>query len=105
MPLSTVIDRVKTSTNEVGGRVLELSGTRYMIRGLGYLRSLSDLENVPVMAKNATPVLIRDLGTVSFGPDIREGVAEWQGERLSVFVKGCNGSLMEKTATAALENA
>jgi Cu(I)/Ag(I) efflux system membrane protein CusA/SilA len=79
-PLSTVIDRVKTSTNEVGGRVLELSGTRYMIRGLGYLRSLSDLENVPVMAKNGTPVLIKDLGTVSFGPDIREGVAEWQGE-------------------------
>jgi copper/silver efflux system protein len=80
IPLSTVIDRVKTSTNEVGGRVLELSGTRYMIRGLGYLRSLSDLENVPVMAKNGTPVLIKDLGSVSFGPDIREGVAEWQGE-------------------------
>ena len=80
IPLSTVIDRVKTSTNEVGGRVLELSGTRYMIRGLGYLRSLSDLETVPVMAKNGTPVLIKDLGTVSFGPDIREGVADWQGE-------------------------
>src|SRR6201998_3143111 len=80
IPLSTVIDRVKSSTNEVGGRVLELSGTRYMIRGLGYLKSLSDLENVPVMAKNGTPVLVKDLGTVSFGPDMREGVAEWQGE-------------------------
>jgi copper/silver efflux system protein len=80
IPLSTVIDRVKSSTNEVGGRVLELSGTRYYIRGLGYLKSLADLENVPVNAKNGTPVLIRDLGTVSFGPDIREGVAEWQGE-------------------------
>src|SRR5258705_4305181 len=80
IPLSTVIDRVKSSTNEVGGRVLELSGTRYMIRGLGYLHSLADLENVPVMAKNGTPVLIKDLGAVSFGPDIREGVAEWNGE-------------------------
>jgi Cu(I)/Ag(I) efflux system membrane protein CusA/SilA len=80
IPLSTVIDRVKTSTNEVGGRVLELSGTRYYVRGLGYLRSLADLENVPVNAKNGTPVLIKDLGTVSFGPDIREGVAEWQGQ-------------------------
>ena len=59
IPLSTVIDRVKSSTNEVGGRTLELSGTRYMIRGLGYLRSLSDLENVPVMAKNGTPVMIK----------------------------------------------
>jgi Cu(I)/Ag(I) efflux system membrane protein CusA/SilA len=80
IPLSTVIDRVKSSTNEVGGRVLELSGTRYMVRGLGYLKSLDDLRNVPVMAKNGTPVLIKDLGTVSFGPDIREGVAEWNGE-------------------------
>ena len=71
---------MKSSTNEVGGRVLELSGTRYMIRGLGYLKSLDDLANVPVMAKNGTPVLIKDLGTVSFGPDMREGVAEWNGE-------------------------
>src|SRR5438067_7492915 len=80
IPLSIVIDRVKSSTNEVGGRVLELSGTRYMIRGLGYLKSLADLENVPLMAKNGTPVLIKDVGTVSFGPDIREGVAEWNGQ-------------------------
>lgn len=80
IPLSTVIDRVKSSTNEVGGRVLELSGTRYFVRGIGYLRSLADLENVPVAAKNGTPVLMKDLGTVKFGPDIREGVAEWNGE-------------------------
>ena len=80
IPLSTVIDRVKSSTNEVGGRVLELSGTRYMVRGLGYLKSLDDLRNVPLMAKNGTPVLVKNLGTVSFGPDMREGVAEWQGE-------------------------
>ena len=80
IPLSTVIDRVKASTNEVGGRVLELSGAAYMIRGLGYITSLADLENVPVGAKNGTPVLIRDLGTVSLGPDIREGIAEWNGE-------------------------
>jgi len=80
IPLSTVIDRVKSSTNEVGGRVLELSGTRYYIRGLGYLKSLTDLENVPVNSKNGTPVLIKDLGVVSFGPDTREGVAEWQGQ-------------------------
>jgi Cu(I)/Ag(I) efflux system membrane protein CusA/SilA len=80
IPLSTVIDRVRASTNEVGGRLLEMGGAEYMIRGLGYLRSLSDLETVPVATKNGTPVLVRDLGTVTFGPDIREGVAEWQGE-------------------------
>ena len=79
-PLSTVIDKVKMSTNEVGGRVLDLSGAEYMIRGLGYLRSLDDLATVAVGSKNGTPVLLRDLGTVSFGPDIREGVAEWNGD-------------------------
>jgi Cu(I)/Ag(I) efflux system membrane protein CusA/SilA len=80
IPLSTVIEKVRASTNEVGGRLLEMGGAEYMIRGLGYLHSLSDLETVPVATKNGTPVLVRDLGTVSFGPDIREGVAEWQGE-------------------------
>src|SRR5450631_4312780 len=80
IPLSTVIERVRASTNEVGGRLLEMGGAEYMIRGLGDLHSLSDLETVPVATKNGTPVLVRDLGTVSFGPDIREGVAEWQGE-------------------------
>src|ERR1700736_2884103 len=80
IPLSTVIDKVRDSTNEVGGRLLEFRGAEYMVRGLGYLRSLSDLETVPVASKNGTPVLVRDLGTVSFGPDIRRGVAEWNGE-------------------------
>jgi Cu(I)/Ag(I) efflux system membrane protein CusA/SilA len=80
IPLSTVIERVRASTNEVGGRLLEMGGAEYMIRGLGYLHSLGDLETVPVATKNGTPVLVRDLGTVTFGPDIREGVAEWQGE-------------------------
>ena len=78
--LSTIIDRVRDSTNEVGGRLLEFGGAEYVVRGLGYLRSLSDLETVPVASKNGTPVLVKDLGSVTFGPDIRRGVAEWNGE-------------------------
>jgi Cu(I)/Ag(I) efflux system membrane protein CusA/SilA len=77
---ATVIDRVRQSTNEVGGDVLDMNGAEYMIRGLGYLHNVSDLENVPVATKNGTPILIRNLGTVSFGPDIRRGAADWQGE-------------------------
>jgi copper/silver efflux system protein len=80
IPLSAVIERVKASTNEVGGRSLDLSGAQYMIRGLGYLRSLNDLETVAVGSKNGTPVLLRDLGSVTFGPDIREGAVEWNGD-------------------------
>src|SRR5262250_1422789 len=80
IPLSMVIEKVKMSTNEVGGRVLDQNGAEYMIRGLGYLRSLDDLATVAVGSKNGTPVMLRDLGNVSFGPDIREGVAEWNGD-------------------------
>jgi Cu(I)/Ag(I) efflux system membrane protein CusA/SilA len=80
IPLSTVIDRVKANAGEVGGRVLDLSGARYVIRGLGYLRSLDDLASVAVGSNNGTPVALRDVGSVSFGPDIREGAAEWNGE-------------------------
>ena len=77
--LSTVIDRVRDSTNEVGGRLIELGGAEYMIRGLGYLRSLSDLETVPVTTKNGTPVLVRDLGSVvRTGYPPRRGGMEWR---------------------------
>jgi Cu(I)/Ag(I) efflux system membrane protein CusA/SilA len=82
--LQTVIDRVRASSNEVGGRELELSGANYLIRGLGYIHSLRDLAETPVAAVDGTPVLVRDLGTVSFGPDIREGAADWDGEGQTV---------------------
>ena len=80
IPLSTVIERIRASTNEVGGGVLELSGAEYMVRGLGYIRSLQDLADIPVAVKNGTPVLVKDLGAVNFGPAPRRGVADWQGE-------------------------
>jgi len=66
IPLSTVMDKVRDSTNEVGGRLMELGGAEYMIRGLGYLHSLSDLETVPVASKNgnACPCKRPRLGVV-----------------------------------------
>jgi Cu(I)/Ag(I) efflux system membrane protein CusA/SilA len=80
IPLSTVIEKIRASTNEVGGSLLELSGAQYMVRGLGYLRSLRDLENVPLTVKDGTPVMVSDVASVAFGPDIRQGAADWQGE-------------------------
>jgi copper/silver efflux system protein len=80
IPLAMVIQRVRESTNEVGGRLLELGGAEYMVRGLGYFKSLSDLANIPVATHNGVPVLISDLGSVSFGPEIRRGVADWNGQ-------------------------
>ena len=80
VPLQTVIDKIRDSNNEVGGRMLEMTGAGYLIRGLGYIKTLDDLGSIPVGSQNGTPILVRDLGVVSFGPDLREGVAEWNGE-------------------------
>lgn len=80
IPLSRVIEAVRSASNEVGGRLIEMNGAEYMIRGLGYLHSPADLANVAVGAHNGVPVRIGELGSVGFGPDIRRGVAEWNGE-------------------------
>ena len=80
IPLRTVIEKIQDSNNEVGGRVLEMSSASYNVLGLGYIKSIADIEKIPVADHNGTPVLIRDLGIVSLGPDIREGAAEWNGE-------------------------
>src|SRR5215475_4376099 len=78
--LRTVIDRIQDGNSEVGGRVLEMSSASYNVLGLGYITSVADLENIAVAQHNGTPVLVRDLGVVTLGPDLREGVAEWNGE-------------------------
>jgi len=80
--LQEVISAIRDSSDDVGGRLLELSGREYYVRGRGYVEDLSALERVAVKARGpaGVPVLVRDLGTVRFGPDIRRGLLEWNGE-------------------------
>jgi copper/silver efflux system protein len=80
IPLQTVIEKIRASNKEVGGRVIEMTGADFLVRGYGYINSLDDVEKISVATDNGTPVLVRDLGVVSYGPDLREGVAEWNGE-------------------------
>jgi copper/silver efflux system protein len=80
IPLQAVIDKIRANNNEVGGRVLEMTGADYLVRGVGYIRTLGDIEKISVATSNGTPVLVRDLGVVSYGPNLREGVSEWNGE-------------------------
>jgi Cu(I)/Ag(I) efflux system membrane protein CusA/SilA len=82
VPVDTVVDAVRKGNNDVGGRLVEFSGREYMVRGRGYVRSLEDLEKI-VVANNpatGTPILVRDLGTATLGPDLRRGIAEYNGE-------------------------
>ncbi len=76
----TVVDAIRMSNNEVGGRSIELSGAEYMIRGRGYIRSTKDIETIAVAGERGTPVLIRDIGSVTLGPDMRRGIAELNGQ-------------------------
>ncbi|HVT44535.1 MAG TPA: CusA/CzcA family heavy metal efflux RND transporter [Thermoanaerobaculia bacterium] len=79
IPLTHVIEAVRASNEDVGGRTLEIAGHEHVIRGRGYVQSLHDLETVPIKSESGVPVLIRDVATVTLGPDIRRGLAELDG--------------------------
>ena len=76
----TVVEAIRMSNNEVGGRSIELSGAEYMIRGRGYIQSTKDIEVIAVGGERGTPVLVRDIGSVTVGPDMRRGIAELNGQ-------------------------
>jgi copper/silver efflux system protein len=80
LPLGSVVEAIRQSNNEVGGRLLEFSGREYMVRGRGYSRTVADFENVVVkVAPGGTPVLLRDVARVAIGPEMRRGVSDLDG--------------------------
>lgn len=80
IPLSQVAAVIRASNRDVGGRVIEMAETEYVVRGRGYLRGVADIENLVVKAAGGTPVLIRDVARVELAPDERRGIAELNGE-------------------------
>lgn len=84
IPLQRVVEAVRDSNNDVGGRVLEIAGHEQFIRGRGYVRSTADLENVVLRADGGVPVTVADVGTVALGPAMQRGQAELDGEGVTV---------------------
>jgi Cu(I)/Ag(I) efflux system membrane protein CusA/SilA len=80
IPLMKVAQVIRDSNRDVGGRVVEMAETEYMVRGKGYLRGKSDLETLVVKSDKGTPVLIRDIARVELTPDERRGLTELNGE-------------------------
>jgi len=80
IPIGKVVDAVRSGNNDVGGRLVEFTGIEYMVRGRGYAQSTEDIGKI-VLAKssNGIPIRISDVGDVTLGPDIRRGVADWNG--------------------------
>ena len=81
IPLSRVRQALQRSNADVGGRIVEMGETEFMVRGLGYIKSIEDIENISVGVDDyGTPILIRNLGHVHLGPELRRGLLEWNGE-------------------------
>ena len=90
LPLSKVVNAVRRSNNDVGGRVVEYFETEYMVEGIGYIEKVEDIENIPVgVDMNGTPILVRDIGHVNLGPDIRRGAIQLdtQGEAVAGIIE------------------
>ena len=80
VPINRVAQVIRASNRDVGGRVIEMAETEYIIRGRGYLRGIADIENLVLKARDGTPVLIRDVAHVELVPDERRGITELNGE-------------------------
>ncbi len=81
IPLSSVITAIKRSNNDVGGRMFEMGETEYMVRGLGYIKSIADLKTIPVgVDASGTPIRLQDVAHIQIGPELRRGITELNGE-------------------------
>ena len=80
IPLSEVVNAIKMSNADVGGKVFEVATTEYYIRGRGYIKKFEDIENIVLKVENGTPVYLKNVGDVHLGADIRRGVAELNGK-------------------------
>jgi Cu(I)/Ag(I) efflux system membrane protein CusA/SilA len=81
LSLPHIIETIRQSNEDVGGRVVEFSGIEYMIRGRGYIKSVGDIEKIAIgVNQNGTPILLRDVATVRLGPDMRRGLVELDGK-------------------------
>jgi copper/silver efflux system protein len=78
--LARIREAIRASNMDVGGRVVELAETEFMVRGRGYLKSIADIESIVLKAEGGTPVLLRDVARVELAPDERRGVTELNGE-------------------------
>ncbi|MBM3810441.1 MAG: efflux RND transporter permease subunit [Acidimicrobiia bacterium] len=80
IPLARVVDALRQANNDVGGRLVEMSGAEYMVRGRGYVKSVEDVRNVVLNAsEGGVPIRVKDVGDVVLGPDMRRGIAELDG--------------------------
>ncbi len=80
LSMMDITKSVKANNNDVGGRKFEMSDKSYIVRGLGYIKSIAEIENIPIITSNNVPIRIKDVGSVQMGGDIRYGIFDENGE-------------------------
>ena len=81
IPIQKIRMAIQRSNNDVGGRLVEMGETEFMVRGLGYIKSIDDLNNVPLGVNDrGIPILLRNVATVAIGPELRRGIADDNGQ-------------------------
>ncbi|HEY5678131.1 MAG TPA: CusA/CzcA family heavy metal efflux RND transporter, partial [Myxococcales bacterium] len=80
LTMNEVTEAVRRGNNDVGGRLVEFSGREYMVRGRGYVKSTKDLEDIVLKSVGGSPVTVKDVASVSLGPELRRGIADFNGE-------------------------
>jgi Cu(I)/Ag(I) efflux system membrane protein CusA/SilA len=80
IPITAIAEKIRKGNQDTGARIIEFSGREYMVRGRGYIQNIPDIENIVVGTdERGTPILVRNIGKVVLGPDIRRGSAELDG--------------------------
>ncbi|MBW2218017.1 MAG: efflux RND transporter permease subunit, partial [Deltaproteobacteria bacterium] len=81
LPIQKVRMAIQKSNKDVGGKLIEMGEAEFMVRGLGYIRSMEDLENIALgVDKMGTPILLKNIADIHLGPELRRGILEWNGE-------------------------
>ncbi|MBV8216133.1 MAG: CusA/CzcA family heavy metal efflux RND transporter [Verrucomicrobia bacterium] len=80
IPLSTVVNAIRASNADAGGKTFEISSTQFFVRGRGYIKNVKDIEDVVLTTQNSVPIFVKNIGTVHLGPDLRYGVTELNGK-------------------------
>ena len=80
IPIQKIKMAIQRSNNDVGGKLVEMGETEFMVRGLGYIQSIKDIYDIPLdVSKQGTPILVRNVATVKIGPELRRGIADYNG--------------------------
>src|SRR3989454_304173 len=103
IPISEVVNKIRLSNGDVGGKIFEVGSTEFYVRGRGYIKSVEDIENVPLKTQKGTPVYVKNVGTGHLGPDLRRGGSELNAEGVEIVTAYDRSQLIKRSISTLRE--